>query len=72
MIYVACLESDFQVVDGGFPYCENWHIQPVQQSGFGFSDIDPLEFKAGLSATLGIFAIGFIVGVVISLLKKAR
>lgn len=71
MIYAACLPDELHVIDGGL-YCDNWHYQPVVQSGFDHLSIDSQEFKAGLSSTLAIFAIGFVVGVVISLLKKAR
>lgn len=71
MIYAACLPDELQIVNGGL-YCDNWHLQPVVQSGFDHLVIDSQGFKAGLSATLSIFAIGFVVGVVISLLKKAR
>lgn len=74
MIYtLACTDENLQM-QAGEPHClGGWTVvQLPEQSGFDFSELDPIEFKAGLSATLGIFAIGFIAGVVISLLKKAR
>lgn len=73
MIYLACQEDSLQILDGGVPHCTNWHFQPIVQSGFDqLGDINREDFKAGLSATLGIFAIGLVVGAVLSIIKKAR
>ncbi|NLY16340.1 MAG: hypothetical protein GXZ05_08160 [Gammaproteobacteria bacterium] len=73
MIYAACEPENLTLIEGGLLHCSDWQLMPVTQSSLEeFFTLTPEDFGAGLSATLGVFALGFAIGVVISVMKKAR